>query len=252
VDARQAQYKPGEGDNPACVWERRGGRYTPEPGYEGACYADATNEYHYPLVDWGIDEADETKILDHYGWGHTRKSGCKACHWASRSWFWGVYEAFHDSYEAIVAEELGNLLRRWVQHEQVRKALKTIRGKWTKTKIINALARVDTPIDLWRKVQVVAGPRGMDPIDLLRAVANGEMALIRPTTLTPRAVLPCEVAYFGIRNPYATIADVFDKTYHRGGGAANFVCPTRLPRRKLTPGFQVHGFSDIFRQSVRT
>jgi hypothetical protein len=78
VDAHDSRYKPGAGPKPACTWGRRSGDFTPRPGYAGACYADATNEYHYPLVDWGIDEAGEEKILDHYGWGHTRKSGCRA------------------------------------------------------------------------------------------------------------------------------------------------------------------------------
>jgi hypothetical protein len=85
VDAHDSRYKPGAGPKPACTWGRRSGDFTPRPGYAGACYADATNEYHYPLVDWGIDEAGEEKILDHYGWGHTRKSGCRACHWQRSS-----------------------------------------------------------------------------------------------------------------------------------------------------------------------
>lgn len=243
VDARSGA-KPGMGTNPACKWGRRPGNYTPQKGYGGACYADATNEYHYPLIDWEIDESAEKEILAHYGWDHTRKSGCKHCHWANRGFFWATSKEYPDAFEEAVAMELGNLLRRWIENQHMRGVLqgfKRITPSTLKRRLRNAS---DSSLDLWSRLAGNAGPRGLEPADFARAVKNGDLPLTRPTTLLPRSLLVCEVAHFAIHEPGATIADVFNAAYKRGGGAVNRLTLATNPAR-------IVGFSNGFLSSAR-
>jgi len=246
VDAHTGQ-QPGEGDDPACTWGRRPGDYTPGPGFAGACYADATNEYHYPLVDWGIDETGETEILDHYGWGHTRKSGCMHCHWANRGWFWATSKEYAMAFEEAVAIELGNLLRRWIDNQQIRGVLGRIRH------LVGGTLKQKLGADLWSKLTANAGARGLKPLVFAQAIQAGELPLTRPTTLLPRSLVVCEVAHFAIHEPGATVADVFTKAYKRGGGAVNRThCPPRTLRVPTSPPVEVIGFSQRFLRSTRT
>lgn len=46
----------------------------------------------YPLVDMGIEKADEAAILDRHGFGDTRKSGCLMCPYQPAGWFWALRE----------------------------------------------------------------------------------------------------------------------------------------------------------------
>jgi hypothetical protein len=82
-----------------------------------------------------------------------------------------------------------------------------------------------------------------------RQIAQGQAALVRPSTLLPRP-LPCEVARFALDHPFATVDQIFDKTYVRGGGAANR-CPVRIaPTVIREPDIEVTGFSRAFLQSA--
>jgi len=200
-----------------CTWdEGEKGHYTPNRKYQGACYADAVEEFHYPLVDWGIGEAEEAKILDHYGFGEVRKSGCLHCHWASRSWFWANLKRYPDAFEEAVAMEVGNLLRRFVDQERVFETLQGISWKpWQ-------AVRKRLGETLWEKSREYAAARRMDPVEFLRAVASSRVSFVRPTTLMSSrgAILPCEVAYHEIHHPEFSIDQVLDRAYRRGGGAA--------------------------------
>lgn len=244
--------EPGAGADPACTWERRRGDFTPGPSFAGACYADATNEYHYPLVNWGIDETDEAKILDHYGWGHTRKSGCMHCHWANRGFFWATSKEYAVAFEEAVAMELGNLLRRWIDNQQIRGVLQGITRLVPATLERRLREASGSGINLWTQLTAKAGARGLKPIAFARAIRRGELPLTRPTTLISRSLLVCEVAHFAIHEPNATVADVFDKAYKRSGGAVNRHCPTRTWPAPQPPPIQVAGFSQRFLRSTRT
>lgn len=213
--------------NGLCEWPHTGEnrhRYTTRPGYRGACYQDQTNEYHYPLVDWRIDEPEEDQILAHYGWGCVKKSGCSHCHWMDKSWFWATMKKYREAYEESVAVEIGVYLHRLSKIERVMPE-------------IVAYMVFGSPIsnEALRWIREYAGPRRLEPEDFIRMVYAGEISFARPANLIGTSVLPCQVAWFARREPTARIDAVFAKTYVRGGGAANVVCPDYLEQAPEPP-----------------
>ena len=48
----------------------------------------------YPLVDMGIEKADEAAILARHGLDWVRKSGCFMCPFQPVGWFWALREWF--------------------------------------------------------------------------------------------------------------------------------------------------------------
>jgi hypothetical protein len=47
-------------------------------------------ESRFPLAEAGIAKRDEQPILERWGFGHVRKSGCIGCHYQGADWFWAL------------------------------------------------------------------------------------------------------------------------------------------------------------------
>ena len=60
----------------------------------------------YPLLEMGIDKADEEPILIGAGLPDTFKSGCFSCHYQPTSWFFTLREVKPDDFARVVAYEL--------------------------------------------------------------------------------------------------------------------------------------------------
>ena len=213
-----------------CSWARGRGahHYTVKRGYDGACYRDSVAEYHYPLIDWGIGEAEEQEILAHYGLDWIRKSGCMSCHWQSPGWWWAEKIAYPDEYERSVAMEIGGLLRRQTQIEII---VGVIEASVERTGKLNARSVRKDVIDrlgslTWRQMEGWARARQLGMGKYLKAVLSGEISPVKPMLLGSfrNYPLPCIVAWFAEANPDADPQTVFDKAYTRKGGAANLYC----------------------------
>jgi hypothetical protein len=59
----------------------------------------------YPLVDLGIEKADEAPILARWGLDHVRKSGCFMCPYQPAGWFWALSVSQPEQYAAVVEYE---------------------------------------------------------------------------------------------------------------------------------------------------
>jgi hypothetical protein len=73
---------------------------TGRPSYE---------QVRYPLVEMGIDKADEAKILERHDFGHVRKSGCVMCPYQGLGWFWALRETDPERWEEVLAYEAAAL-----------------------------------------------------------------------------------------------------------------------------------------------
>lgn len=65
----------------------------------------------YPLVTMGIAKADEAPILERWGLGFVRKSGCFLCPYQPIGWFWALSVAEPAIYAAVVEYERVALAR---------------------------------------------------------------------------------------------------------------------------------------------
>lgn len=65
----------------------------------------AYEESLYPLVEMGIEKADEAAILARYGLNHVHKSGCMMCKFQPVGWYWALSVSHPDAFEAIVRYE---------------------------------------------------------------------------------------------------------------------------------------------------
>lgn len=68
-------------------------------------------EERYPLVSMGISKPDEQAILERWGLGHVRKSGCIACPFQPLSWYWALRETDPEDWQRIVDYEATALAR---------------------------------------------------------------------------------------------------------------------------------------------
>lgn len=59
----------------------------------------------YPLVEMGINKADEQAILDRHGFGDVRKSGCYCCPYQPPGWYWALFVTQPFTYAKVVAYE---------------------------------------------------------------------------------------------------------------------------------------------------
>jgi hypothetical protein len=184
---------------PSCRWTGKG-RYVQGPDYNGSCYHDAVEDYHYPLVDWNIGEPEEDAILAHFGFADVHKSGCRHCHWQSRDWWWALAQTDPSGFEEAVAMELGNLARRAHVQSLVRSGRLGVDSK---------------------PVRDTARGRQMTPHQLVQLVRGGQPMFKTMMLSSSRyAPLPCEVAFFARHHRKATPTTVWSRAYRRGGGAA--------------------------------
>jgi hypothetical protein len=103
----------------------------------------------YPLFYAGISKDDEQLILERWGWGHVRKSGCYICVWQPISWFWALRESDPERWEATVEYERRSLARNakiYATPEGVRvsKALPEVVDAWRQ---LHPDATVDSVLD---------------------------------------------------------------------------------------------------------
>jgi hypothetical protein len=68
-------------------------------------------EERYPLVTMGVAKPDEQAILERWGFGHVRKSGCVMCPFQPVSWYWALRETEPAEWMRIVAYEARALER---------------------------------------------------------------------------------------------------------------------------------------------
>ena len=59
----------------------------------------------YPLVDMGIEKADEAAILARHGFDDVRKSGCVMCPYQPAGWFWVLRETDAERWSEVLAYE---------------------------------------------------------------------------------------------------------------------------------------------------
>lgn len=210
-----------------CSWGS-GHRYEPKRGYDGACYRDSIAEYHYPLIDWGIGEEAEGEILEHYGFGWIRKSGCMSCHWMPPGWWWAESLEYPEQYEQSVAMEIGALLRRRVMIGQILAILTASRDRVGKVNARSVRKDVIETLGTlaWRQMEDWARARRLTMNRYVNAVLNESITPVKPMVLGSfrNYPLPCIVAWFQSEHGQASSQGVFAKTYTRKGGAANRYC----------------------------
>jgi 3'-phosphoadenosine 5'-phosphosulfate sulfotransferase (PAPS reductase)/FAD synthetase len=99
----------------------------------------------YPLVDMEIAKPDEAAVLERWGLGHVRKSGCWCCPYQPPSWYWALSIVAPEIYAAVVAYEEKAMARNANMYATGMK--RTIPDGVARWRAKNPLATVDEVLD---------------------------------------------------------------------------------------------------------
>ena len=68
-------------------------------------------ESRFPLAEAGITKADEQPVLERWGFGDVRKSGCVGCHYQGADWFWALSKLNPEGFRQLVEYEAASVAK---------------------------------------------------------------------------------------------------------------------------------------------